>query len=647
MSNKPPLEEDLTAPRLSISVDPMITKSDPKRRISRAISATPAAAKKVDVQDASEERHRRSVSRPNGNEKYFELDETGRIQVFREKEKERAPVKKRAPTRKNVPRKHVPEDDAPVENVHTDNVTEADVNGEGVSGQNAELDENDTAFFCADHGPQRPIPGSDSTLSLEPTPTPGTGRLPVPRFSSNLGRQDGAAVDKGEGPAHANRGPVTPLVGAYKVVSKDLFKDVDYTKPSGSTKKKQKKGPLPEDSHDEGALHRESIQVPEIEIKGANESDWMLDVDGLRGSNRSQQPGVRQHYNSSQQPDNSQQSDSPVQRGQSSLPHGTQSTPIDVDGLPQDKHDMEGQIDPVSTPPDDDENPKVVLEEQARSMLLHIIDLACQPTEWIDFLGPRDYTVVEGESIIIKAGHHTPMSFLRAALFKLDDDKDKSYHQGAIDYKHVSVSLRAWDSIRPTSVIDIWAPFSALHKLNSELNPQTNMLRFRELGKDIVKLAPHLALEFNPHRPFARTPPRSISFVFFFAVTCVSQTELQAAIGELAAHGNHFIKYHDYVSDGLKGLRHECEVYASMTTPKVAAIWECLRDMLIAEYWKAEASDEEPGNPHTPAGKSDAEGHTNLSTPASTGAPTRSQKRAATEQGGWEGVASHQKPKSK
>jgi hypothetical protein len=54
MSNKPPLEEDLTAPRLSISVDPMITKSDPKHKNSRALSATPAPANKVDVQDAQE-----------------------------------------------------------------------------------------------------------------------------------------------------------------------------------------------------------------------------------------------------------------------------------------------------------------------------------------------------------------------------------------------------------------------------------------------------------------------------------------------------------------------------------------------------------------------------------------------------------------
>jgi hypothetical protein len=278
-------------------------------------------------------------------------------------------------------------------------------------------------------------------------------------------------------------------------------------------------------------------------------------------------------------------------------------------------------------------------------MLLHIIELACQSREWIDFMGSRDYTIAKGELIVSKVGHHTAESFLRAALYKLDDDKDKAYHQGAIDYKHVAVSLRAWHSIRPTSVVDIWAPFSALHKLNSELNSQTDMLRFRELGKVIVKLAPHLALELNPDRLLARTPPRSISFAFFLAVTCVSQTELQAAMGELAVHGNHFIKYHEYVSDSLKGLRHEYDVYASMTTPKVAAIWEYLHDMLMAEYRKADTNDEED-DPHTPAGKDRTGGNANRRVLATPDATARPQKRAATEQSGREGAASHKKPKS-
>jgi hypothetical protein len=268
-----------------------------------------------------------------------------------DKTKDKAAVNKKALAKKNASKKNMLKDDAPNKTVTEDNVNEANVSDESVNGRNTALDEDDNALFVPDHEPRESTPGSESILLHELTPTPESGCLSVPRPTTNLGRQFGAAVDKGKGPAQAISGPVTPLLGADKVINKNFFRDVDYTKPSGSTKKREKPLPFTEISDDEESATSSRTQVPIIQLNGNKQIDPVPDVDGSRISDRSQQPVGRQNPNCFQQPGNSPQSHGPVQPVESTSRGGTQSAPIDVDGLPQDRDDMEGPTDPASTPP--------------------------------------------------------------------------------------------------------------------------------------------------------------------------------------------------------------------------------------------------------------------------------------------------------
>jgi hypothetical protein len=54
----------------------------------------------------------------------------------------------------------------------------------------------------------------------------------------------------------------------------------------------------------------------------------------------------------------------------------------------------------------------------------------------------------------------------------------------------------------------------------------------------------------NADRPFAPPPPRSMSFFVLLVVTCASQSDFKAALGELAGEDNQFFAYQDYVYDG-------------------------------------------------------------------------------------------------
>jgi hypothetical protein len=380
MTNDLPLEDDLTAPRLSISISPMVTESDPNRKKSRMLSSTPTPAKKIDVQAAQDDRHRRSVSRSNGTVEHFELDDAGKQQSVKGKENEkppgktRAPAKKKAPAKKNTTKKNVPEDDTPDRNLPEGNVTESNVNDEGVSGPNSESDEEANTLFIPEPEPRTPTLESDSTLSRGLTPTPSSSRLSATRFTTAPGTKVGATIDKGKGPAQATSGPVSPSVGVDKAVSKPIFKAINYAKPSKPITRKGKKLPFPQGSDDPETVDRRSPPVPEIHVQEASPVNSMLDADEPGGSNYSQQSGGRQHSNHSQHPAGSQQSHGSAHHSKSSLPEAIQSTPIDVDGLPQEKDSNESR----STPADDDEDPKVVLEEQAKDMLPHILKLACQ-----------------------------------------------------------------------------------------------------------------------------------------------------------------------------------------------------------------------------------------------------------------------------
>jgi hypothetical protein len=222
------------------------------------------------------------------------------------------------------------------------------------------------------------------------------------------------------------------------------------------------------------------------------------------------------------------------------------------------------------------------LDERAYDMLKQCISLACQANEWVDFLGPNDYTITSGEETVRSAGHRNTKSFMRAALYKIDDELTRTYFQRNTKYQNVTVVSHAHDVPRPTSVADVWKPFSDLHEI-ARKNP-TSVAQYatdlQYFWKNVVKLTPHLSLAVTPDRGITPPPPRSISFVFFLAVTCVPQAELQGVLEYLAPHSDKFNVVQDCISDGLKALRHEHSVYKGMSTLELTAIWARLNIMM-------------------------------------------------------------------
>ncbi|KAH4173979.1 hypothetical protein HBI04_079800 [Parastagonospora nodorum] len=270
-----------------------------------------------------------------------------------------------------------------------------------------------------------------------------------------------------------------------------------------------------------------------------------------------------------------------LERNESSLPNRIQEAPMHAI--------MPSALTAASGSPESNQSCRPTLDERAYDMLKYLISLACQPNEWVDFLGPNDYEITSGEETVHSTGHRNVESFLRAALYKIDDDLTRTYIQRNTNYQNVSVILHAHDVPRPTSVADVWKPFSDLHEIVRK-NP-TSVAQYatdlQYLWKNIVKLAPHLSLAVTPDRGIMPPPPRSISFVFFLAVTCAPQAELQGVLEYLAPGSDQFNAVQDHISDGLKALRHEHPVYKGMSTLELTAIWARLNNVMAAgQDWR-------------------------------------------------------------
>ncbi|KAH5240523.1 hypothetical protein HBI42_164450 [Parastagonospora nodorum] len=265
-----------------------------------------------------------------------------------------------------------------------------------------------------------------------------------------------------------------------------------------------------------------------------------------------------------------------LERNESSLPNRIQEAPMHAI--------MPSALTAASGSPESNQSCRPTLDERAYDMLKYLISLACQPNEWVDFLGPNDYEITSGEETVRSAGHRNAESFLRAALYKIDDELSRTYIQRNTNYQNVTVILHAHDVPRPTRVAVVWKPFSDLHEISRK--PHTSVVHYAQelqhLWKNIVKLAPHLSLAVTPDRGIMPPPPRSISFVFFLAVTCAPQAELQRVLEYLAPQSDKFNAVQDCIPDGLKALRHEHPVYKGMSTLELTAIWARLNNMLAA-----------------------------------------------------------------
>jgi len=252
------------------------------------------------------------------------------------------------------------------------------------------------------------------------------------------------------------------------------------------------------------------------------------------------------------------------------------------------KAPMHASIRPALTAtkesPENDQSPAPTLDDRAYDMLKHIVSLACQPNEWVDFLRPKDYSIISGEETVYSAGHKSTESFMRAALYKIDDELTKTYFPRTTHYHKVDVMFHGHNAPHPIRVTDVWKPFSDLHSLvrmnHTSVAHYAPDLRF--LWRGIVERAPHLTLPLNSDRGITPPPRRNISFVLFLVATCAPQAELQGVLEYLTPHSDQFNTVQDCISDGLKALRHECPMYTGVSTLELTAIWARLNNMMEA-----------------------------------------------------------------
>lgn len=265
-----------------------------------------------------------------------------------------------------------------------------------------------------------------------------------------------------------------------------------------------------------------------------------------------------------------------LKQNESSLPRRLLKAPIHASTLPA--------LTVTRGSPNSDRSPVPTLDDRAYDMLKYLISLTCQPNEWIDFLGPNDYYTIGGGEALYSAGHRSTTSFMRAALYKIDDELTKTYFPRNTHYHNVRVIFHGRIASRPVHVTDVWKPFSDLHSLvrmnHTSIAQYAPELQF--LWRSIVERAPHLTLPLNSARGIMPPPPRNISFVLFLIVTCAPRSELQAVLEDLTPNSDQFNAVQDCISDGLKALRHEHPVYEGVSTLQLTEIWARLNSMIQA-----------------------------------------------------------------
>lgn len=229
-------------------------------------------------------------------------------------------------------------------------------------------------------------------------------------------------------------------------------------------------------------------------------------------------------------------------------------------------------------------------ETDVENMLHDIISQACEPREWLQFIGRKDYKIADGRLDLQHSGHRDIASLLHAIFHKINDTADRKYSPTRINHRNIHLQLNTADDSPAIASPDIFKAYSGLSDLlrNSDMSFVELAKEVKFLCQDIAENAKYLFLRFDEVRGFPTKPDLEWSFVVLLAITVLSQPELYDALPEPRANKEmQYLTYQDQISDLLKYLRHNSDKYRHWSTAKITRVWECLQEMLQKEYQTA------------------------------------------------------------
>ncbi|KAF1843251.1 uncharacterized protein K460DRAFT_432831 [Cucurbitaria berberidis CBS 394.84] len=221
-----------------------------------------------------------------------------------------------------------------------------------------------------------------------------------------------------------------------------------------------------------------------------------------------------------------------------------------------------------------------LLDAKAKQMFDHILDLASNPREWLDFLGQDDFGIAKGSALLTDYGHSSAYDMLVYVFGKMNDNLAKKYEQTCYNYKDITVQVgEEPDLYRPNK---IWKAYSILvesRRALSSMRGEEKVRWYNNLWRKIVSRTPYLlrtATDTTLHHY------RKQSYVLLLVLTLASEPALgQHVKRNDALLDNHNIWYQDGVSDLLKYLRHD--KYPGSSTCEVTKIFSHLSARIHGE----------------------------------------------------------------
>jgi hypothetical protein len=234
------------------------------------------------------------------------------------------------------------------------------------------------------------------------------------------------------------------------------------------------------------------------------------------------------------------------------------------------------------------------LNSCADEMLIHILQLANNPREWLDFLSVDDYEIFQGRILAKEFGHATAYDVLVYMFGKMNDDPFKQYHPNLFEYDDIKIVLRALgDPETARTPAAIWSPYSVLAELcrkeaRREIHQKAK--EHKKLWTAIVDNAPYLLLDLDERRFPLRAAPGDFSYVVLLVMTLACERQLRQAQTLVVDDNEHFQMYQHRVFSLLERLRKD--KYPHDTVLEIVHIWEHLQNRILKAYGEVGMADD-------------------------------------------------------
>jgi len=232
--------------------------------------------------------------------------------------------------------------------------------------------------------------------------------------------------------------------------------------------------------------------------------------------------------------------------------------------------------------------PIASLKDDEAKILQHILELANNTREWLDFLGQSDYDFDIGKKLATDLEYANAYDVLTDAFRKvkgstLSRDENTHFAPESMTFKLAVLSAGA-RSYSPTEIWHSYIEMAALHRALPCVTPSEIARRCKALWKTIVTRAPYLFLDQGDRKFPMRPPKHDHSFVVLLVMTVTPEQELTASLNGLVPPGQPSEIYNDRLTRLIEDLQEER--YPNHRPSDVRKIWNRLHKSLQDAYAK-------------------------------------------------------------